>query len=120
LGKPGGGYSRKNERHVLDRLTSTPAAALAVLAAVTLLVAAFGVGRLTAPSDAPGAPALSPVHGTSAPLSLPHLSQAMPLAALAATPAPVTRPAARIVVRPRIHRSKPKKPGGPVDIVGSG
>jgi hypothetical protein len=104
---------------MFDRLTSTSAAALAALAAVALLVLAFGVGRLTAPSAAGSAPALSPVRGTSAPLSLPHLSQAVPLPALTAAPAPATRPAAP-VVKPHIHRSKPASPGAPVDVVGSG
>jgi hypothetical protein len=112
---------------MFDRLTSTSAAALAALTAAVLLAVAFGVGRTTAPSDAQGAPAFSAARGTSAPLSLPHLSQAVPLPALAATPAPARvatpKPAARVatpVVKPRIHRSKPASPGAPVDVVGSG
>jgi hypothetical protein len=102
---------------VFDRLTSTSAAALVALAAIALLVVAFGVGRMTAPSSASGAPALSPARDTSAPLSLPHLSQAVPLAALTEAPA---APPPRVVIKPRIQRSKPARPGGPVDIVGSG
>jgi hypothetical protein len=114
---------------MFDRLTSTSAAALAALAAAVLLAVAFGVGRMTAPSDAQGAPAFSAARGTSAPLSLPHLSQAVPLPALADTPAPAParvatpKPATRVatpVVKPRIHRSKPASPGAPVDVVGSG
>jgi hypothetical protein len=108
---------------VPSRLAALPtAAAAAVLAGACLVVLAlaFLAGRLTAPAHGATGPQLQVVHGTGAPLSLPHLSQALPLPALAAA---ATKPKPRVIVRapkPVVHRTKPKHAGGPVDIVGSG
>jgi hypothetical protein len=106
---------------VQSRLAALPtAAAAAVLVGACLIVlaVAFLAGRLTAPAHGATGPELHAIHGTDAGLSLPHLSQALPLPALAAA----ARPAARPVVTPTpvVHRTKPKHAGGPVDIVGSG
>jgi len=107
---------------VLDRVTSTGFAAAAGAAALVVFLLAFAAGRFTAPSSAASAPALAPLHSSAPAISLPHLSQAVPLAGLRQAPAPVVRsvPAAAAPIVPRVRRSKPKKPGGPVDIVGSG
>jgi hypothetical protein len=107
---------------VPTRLAALPtAAAAAVLAGGCLIVLAlaFLVGRLTAPAHAAAGPELHVIHGSGPGLSLPHLSQALPLPALAAAAKP---PVAAVVVAPKpvVHRSKPKHAGGPVDIVGSG
>ena len=99
-------------------LASAPTAAvvgLIGLGCLALLACAFVIGRLTAPSGADAAPALVPVSGSSARLALPQLSQAVPVPALAATPAPATAAPKQVV-----HRTKPKRAGAPVDISGSG
>ncbi len=100
-----------------------PAAAAAVVAGLCLVVLAlaFLAGRLTAPAHGAAAPPLRVVHGTGAALALPHLSQALPLPALAPAPAK-PRPIVKVVKAPKpvVHRTKPRRAGGPVDIVGSG
>src|SRR4051794_11134132 len=118
-------------RGVRDRLSSTAFAVAASAAALVVFALAFLAGRLTAPSSAATAPTLAPLPASRAAVTLPHLSQAVPLAGLRSAPAPVVRPApavrrvpavrpAQAVAPPRVHRSKPKKRGAPVDIVGSG
>jgi hypothetical protein len=107
---------------VPSRLAALPtAAAAAVLAGgcLVVLALAFLAGRLTAPAHGATGPELVVVHGTGAGLSLPHLSQALPLPALAAAPKPAAKPVV-IAPKPVVHRTKPKHAGGPVDIVGSG
>jgi len=106
---------------VLDRVTSTGFAAAAGAAALVVFLLAFAAGRFTAPSSAARAPALAPLHSSGSAVSLPRLSQAVPRAGLQQAPAPVVRSApARRPIVPKVHRTKPKKRGGPVDIVGSG
>lgn len=102
------------------RLAPTSFLAASGLAALVVFAAAFVAGRLTAPSSGANGPTLQALHAAGTPRSLPHLSQAVPLPALAAAPAPAARQAAPAAIVPQIHRSKPSKPGGPVDIVGSG
>lgn len=103
-----------------DRLASTNVkVALLGVGCLLVLALAFGLGRATAPG-AKAAPALVPVAGSQAGLSLPHLSQALPVPALAAAPVVEKPPPARATISPVIHRHKASKPGGPVDIVGSG
>ena len=106
---------------MLDRVTSKGFTAAAGAAALVVFVFAFAAGHLTAPSSAASAPTLAPLHSSGPATSLPHLSQAVPLAGLQQAPAPVVRPApAAAPIVPSVHRTKPKKRGGPVDIVGSG
>jgi hypothetical protein len=103
---------------VKERLASTNVkVALLGAGCVVALALAFGLGRATAPG-ARAAPSLVPIAGSQAGLSLPHLSQALPVPALAAAVARPSRP--RATISPVIHRHKASKPGGPVDIVGSG
>lgn len=102
-------------------MTSTGFAIAAGAAALVVFLLAFAAGRFTAPSSAASAPALAPLHSAGPAIALPHLSQAVPLAGLQQAPAPVVRPApAAAPVVPHVRRTKPKKRGGPVDIVGSG
>jgi len=105
---------------VLDRVTSTGFAAAAGAAALVVFLLAFAAGRFTAPTSAARAPALAPLRSSGSAVSLPHLSQAVPLAGLQQAPAPVVRSAPARPIVPKVHRTKPKKRGGPVDIVGSG
>ena len=107
------------DRHVLDRLTPTVFAALAGAAALAVFGVAFAAGRVTAPSTKPSPPARRALRATGAPLSLPHLSQAVPLAALRPAPAPVVQRAPALP-KPQIRRKKPARTGAPVDITGSG
>lgn len=106
---------------MLDRFSSTAFVASAAAAALAVFALAFLVGRMTAPSSTGATgPALAPLHAPRATVTLPHLSQAVPLAGLRSAPAPVVQPAPPVVAPPRVHRSKPKRAGAPVDIVGSG
>jgi len=105
---------------VFRGLASLPTAAVVAalgLGCLAVLAAAFAIGRATAPSGSHAAPALVPARSSGAQLALPQLSQAVPVPALASTPAPAhTAPAPKQVV----HRTKPKRAGAPVDITGSG
>src|SRR5262249_32185443 len=124
--------------------------ALTAAAALAAFGGAFAAGYLTAPSSHAATPTLGAARPSTAPLALPHLSQAVPLAAFHPAPAPVVRtvsgpvpakpqpakpkPAkprrARRKPRPapqlRVHRSRPARPArparpqSPVDITGSG
>jgi hypothetical protein len=103
-----------------DRVASLSTPALVALlggACLVVLAGAFAVGRATAPSGRHAAPALVSVSGSGAQLSLPQLSQAVPVPALAATPRP---PAPATAPKQVVHRTKPKRAGAPVDITGSG
>jgi hypothetical protein len=104
----------------LAALPTAVAAAVLAGACVIVLALAFTAGRLTAPAHGSGGPELTAVHGKGAGLSLPHLSQALPLPALAAA---ATKPKPTVLVKaPQrvVHRTKPKHARAPVDIVGSG
>jgi hypothetical protein len=85
--------------------------AAAALAGLLVLLVAFALARATAPGHA-APPALRPLPAASRGLTLPHLSQATPLPALAA-PAATASAARPAPLRPR-------KTQQPVDIVGSG
>lgn len=114
---------------MLDRLTPTALAALAA-AALALFGGAFAAGRLTAPSAKTDTPTLGPAPSSGAAASLPHLSQAVPLAAFRPAPAPAIRTVsvpAKAAPRkptpkpkPKVQRSQPRQPTTPVDITGSG
>jgi hypothetical protein len=107
------------------------AAIAAACAGVAVFALAFFAGRLTAPSHAQAAPALTPVHGQATGMSLPQLSQAAPVPPMAAkpkpqikvkvrtvhVPVPTTTPAAPPAVR---QKPAPKKKQSPVTIVGNG
>jgi hypothetical protein len=67
-------------------------ALIAGVAACVLLALAVLAGRMTASSTAATAPTLAPVHSSSSTISLPQLSQASPLPALAAEPKVVKAP----------------------------
>jgi hypothetical protein len=108
-----------------DRLASLPTAALAAIlgaACLAVLAVAFVAGRMSAPSHATAATSLTAVRLDSTGISLPQLSQAVPLPALAAAPAvaPTTAPATPAVPVQHVQRTKPAHAGAPVDIVGSG
>jgi hypothetical protein len=107
----------------LSSLSTTALAAAIASACVVVLAAAFAVGRATAPDHASAA-TLTPLHVSRGGMPLPRLSDAVPLPALAAAPA---KPARVAPARSRpavpvqhVHRAKPRKAGGPVDITGSG
>lgn len=106
---------------MIRRLPSLPTAAVVALlglACAALLACAFAAGRVTAPSDRHAEPALVPVAGGGAQLSLPQLPQAVPVPALAAAAPPPA--AAATAPKQVVHRTKPKRSGAPVDITGSG
>jgi hypothetical protein len=102
----------------LASLSTTVKAGLLAGGCVAVLALAFALGRATAPAPE-GGPSLVSVASSQGGLSLPHLSQALPVPALAAAPVAKAAPA-RVPITPVIHRKKATKPGGPVDIVGSG
>jgi hypothetical protein len=116
-------FNGKEMTRMLDRLPIPAAAALLGAAALAVLAIAFAAGRMTAASGTQTAAALTPVRSSAASLSLPQLSQALPLPALAAEPVTTTAnvtTTAAVTVQPQVsHRSR-SKAGGPVDIVGSG
>lgn len=106
---------------------SRTAALAAGSAAIAVAAGAFAAGRLTASNGHAPAPRLVATHVTGAAVSLPHLSSAAPLPALAATPKPrvVTEAAptepAPVQLAPLPTPPKHANPQAkPVRIVGSG
>jgi hypothetical protein len=106
---------------------SLAAALAAGLVAVAIAGGAFAAGRLTAPDRRPATPRLAAARLTGAAVSLPRLSSAAPLPALAATPKPrVVTQAAPTVPAPVRLAPLPTPPkhanpkAKPVRIVGSG
>jgi hypothetical protein len=110
-----------------------PVALAVVAVGIAVLVLAFLAGRLTAPSDAHAAPALTPVHGRATGMELPQLSQAAPVPPLAARPkpritvkvrtVPVPVPTTTAVApapKPKHKAPAKKKAPSPVTIVGHG
>jgi hypothetical protein len=119
---------REDDQHVKHLGQPSRTAALAAgVAAVAVAAGAFAAGRLTASDGQAPAPRLVAAHVGGAAVSLPHLSSAAPLPALAATPKPrvVTQPApaapAPVQLAPLPTPPKHANPKAkPVRIVGSG